>query len=172
MQKIALVKHRCTGLLSIKISFLDQFFSNGNVGVVELLLKSGADIHAKDYYGLTPLHWAAELGYTEVVALLLKHGANINARNNFGVTPLHRAANHGQTKVLELLLQHGADTEGKTCYSYFKIGTLLHWAAWHRKAAVVELLLKHGSDINAKVSMAKPRYKLLSQKIIKKLFNY
>ena len=44
-------------------------------------LDSDADIGARDAYGWTPLHGAAQLSKTpEVVALLLDRGANIKAR--------------------------------------------------------------------------------------------
>jgi len=42
------------------------------VTVVELLLKHGADVHAKDKGGLVPLHNACSYGHYEVTELLLK----------------------------------------------------------------------------------------------------
>ena len=60
--------------------------------VVELLLKAGADIEAKDIYRETPVSWAAEKRHIEVVELLLKAGADIEAKDNNGQTPVSWAA--------------------------------------------------------------------------------
>jgi ankyrin repeat protein len=67
----------------------------------------------RDYYGGTPLHWAAESGHLEVVALLLEKGANVNAQNQHGETPLHRAAWDGHLEVVRLLLAKGTNVEAK-----------------------------------------------------------
>lgn len=42
------------------------------MGVVQLLLQHGADVHAKDKGGLVPLHNACSYGHFEVTELLLK----------------------------------------------------------------------------------------------------
>lgn len=42
------------------------------VGVVQMLLEQGADVHAKDKGGLVPLHNACSYGHFEVTELLLK----------------------------------------------------------------------------------------------------
>ena len=42
------------------------------VKVVELMLKHGADVHAKDKGGLVPLHNSCSYGHYEVTELLLK----------------------------------------------------------------------------------------------------
>ncbi len=42
------------------------------VGVIELLLKYGGDVHAKDKGGLVPLHNACSYGHYEVTEKLLK----------------------------------------------------------------------------------------------------
>ena len=57
--------------------------------MIELLLKAGADIEAKDIYGETPVSWAAEKRHIEMVELLLKAGVDTEAKdNNYGRTPV------------------------------------------------------------------------------------
>jgi ankyrin repeat protein len=46
----------------------------GDVKMAELLVMRGADVHARDRLGRTPLQVAAERDEEEVVALLKKHG--------------------------------------------------------------------------------------------------
>lgn len=50
------------------------------VGVVQLLLQQGADVHAKDKGGLVPLHNACSYGHFEVTELLLKVSNSCVAR--------------------------------------------------------------------------------------------
>ena len=47
------------------------------VGVVEVLIKHGADVHAKDKGGLVPLHNACSYGHYDVAELLVKVSLNI-----------------------------------------------------------------------------------------------
>jgi ankyrin repeat protein len=56
---------------------------------VKYLKSVGADIHAKNNYGETPLHFASRNGHLEVVKYLKSVGADINAKNNNSWTPLH-----------------------------------------------------------------------------------
>ncbi|XP_075791247.1 poly [ADP-ribose] polymerase tankyrase-2 isoform X3 [Pelodiscus sinensis] len=91
----------------------------GRKDVVEYLLQSGANVHARDDGGLIPLHNACSFGHVEVVNLLLHHGADPNARDNWNYTPLHEAAIKGKIDVCIVLLQHGAEpairnTDGRT----------------------------------------------------------
>jgi hypothetical protein len=81
----------------------------GDAAKVEELLKKGADVNARNWAGVTPLHIAAANGYLEVVKLLLEHGADANAREEDGLSPLHIAAANGYLEVVKLLLEHGAD---------------------------------------------------------------
>jgi ankyrin repeat protein len=84
---------------------------NGRKELVELLLKSGADLKATDKSGKTALHWAAKSYNAEVVQLLLESGADIMAEDDTGQTPLHIAALDGDSEIVQLLLQSGADIE-------------------------------------------------------------
>ncbi|RDD34218.1 ankyrin repeat protein [Wolbachia endosymbiont of Cylisticus convexus] len=53
----------------------------GNLEVVKLLLKHGADVHAENFERKTPLHFAAWEGGLKVVKLLLKHRADVHAKD-------------------------------------------------------------------------------------------
>jgi len=55
----------------------------------------GADVNAKDNYGMTPLHIASRKGHIDVVKLLGGLGADIDPRNDLNETPLHFAAGNG-----------------------------------------------------------------------------
>lgn len=76
-----------------------MFSGFGRRDVVEYLLQSGANVHARDDGGLIPLHNACSFGHAEVVNLLLRHGADPNARDNWNYTPLHEAAIKGKIDV-------------------------------------------------------------------------
>jgi ankyrin repeat protein len=58
--------------------------------MLELLLKNGADIKARNLYG-TALHAATENGHAKAVELLLEKGADINIEDGDGRTALRRA---------------------------------------------------------------------------------
>ena len=61
----------------------------GYLNICNILLDAGADIHAYDHAGNTPLHLAVQ-GYGEqvpVIQALLDRGANTNATNEDGFTP-------------------------------------------------------------------------------------
>jgi len=78
---------------------VDVLAGFGRKDVVEYLLQSGANVHARDDGGLIPLHNACSFGHAEVVQLLLHQGAEANARDNWNYTPLHEAAIKGKIDV-------------------------------------------------------------------------
>src|SRR5262245_40153403 len=55
---------------------------------IKALIRGGADLHARDGGGATPLMHAALLAGASVVRELLDAGAAVNAANRFGATAL------------------------------------------------------------------------------------
>lgn len=83
--------------------------SEPHLDLAELLLQNGADVHARDRAGATPLHFAA---YPSMAAVFLRHGADINARDRNGDTPLHaQSGENGSLAMIMMLLKHGADPQ-------------------------------------------------------------
>ena len=85
--------------------------------VAELLISKGADVNAKDKYGMTPLLRAAEGGYKKIIELLIAKGADVNAMNLSppgreigGMTPLDMAILGNRNEIADLLRKHGGRT--------------------------------------------------------------
>jgi len=114
--------------------------------VKRLAIDCGVDPNVReDDKGATPLHVAAEYGYSEIVEVLLEHGADPNIRDKYGETPLHVAAAFGNSKVVEVLLEHGADPNARDDYG----ATPLHYAAAFDYPKIVKSLPKDLSDYDA-----------------------
>lgn len=83
---------------------LHDVVKNDDLASTQLLLKTGANINATDeLIGSTPLHIAAQYGYTKIVEVLLQNGAIINIQDNLGQTPLDLAKFFGHEDVSLLL---------------------------------------------------------------------
>ncbi|TVQ82897.1 MAG: hypothetical protein EA357_08005 [Micavibrio sp.] len=114
-----------------------------NINIINLLLKSGADVHAVAKTG-APLDIAVRhpMGLHAVQALLAA-GANPNFASKPGQyekqTSLHYAAVYGTTKIIALLIKKGADPNRLD-----GVGNApLHWAVSRYEA--VEALLSCGA---------------------------
>lgn len=86
------------------------------VATISALLKGGARVTARDAFGLTALHHAAQAGLTEVVGFLLDltrslhmPRAPLEAETNAEERALHLAAAGGHAACVRCLLQHNAN---------------------------------------------------------------
>eukprot|EP00766_Chilomastix_caulleryi_P000803 gnl/Chilomastix_caulleri/1782.p1 GENE.gnl/Chilomastix_caulleri/1782~~gnl/Chilomastix_caulleri/1782.p1 ORF type:complete len:228 (-),score=58.97 gnl/Chilomastix_caulleri/1782:209-892(-) len=127
---------------------------SGSIKCVSLLLKTNAvnDINSIDALYWTPLHYAAEGGFTQIVKMLLDFGADVNTQDDEGLTPLHKASENGHLSVVQLLLDAGCsklagpiNVDAKF-RSHF---TALHFAAQNGHDAIVKSLVNHGANVMA-----------------------
>jgi len=81
----------------------------GSHAIVDMLLKHGADINARNSGGQTATHSAAASGVDLVLAALIEHGADANVLDDGGMSPAHIAAQHSGYELLALLQDNGAD---------------------------------------------------------------
>lgn len=123
----------------------------GHENVMELLLKSGADLEAQNSSQQTALQLAingqaSPKKIVAVVQVLLKNGINTEIRDGSGSTALICAAGRGNEAVLRLLLENNANINGTKNDK----STALHLASCNGHEGVVKLLLENGANVNAK----------------------
>ncbi|KAM9708977.1 kinase D-interacting substrate of 220 kDa B isoform 3-T4 [Menidia menidia] len=116
----------------------------GNLEIVQELIRRGANVNLDDIDCWTALISAAKEGHIEVVRELLENNANLEHRDMGGWTALMWASYKGRTDVTELLLEKGANPNITGQYSVYPI----IWAAGRGHAEIVHLLLQYGAKVN------------------------
>jgi len=119
------------------------------VRMIELLLELGADIHAQDKNGATPLHRAVRTRCAAAVKALLDAGADAALKNKPGSTPFHLAvqntgrggsgaekAKAAQREIIQAFLEHGVSPSLKNANGK----SVLDWA----RSDWIRQLLNHG----------------------------
>ncbi|KAJ9057124.1 hypothetical protein DSO57_1025556 [Entomophthora muscae] len=71
-----------------------------------------ADVNTVDYFGRTPLHYAARIGASTCTEYLLDKKANPNARDNDGLMPFHLSLLHGHIDYTNMMFKKGIEDLG------------------------------------------------------------
>ena len=135
--------------LALRYYFIDP-------GAITVLLAGGADVHARDPRGATPLHVAAEdYRNPDVIAELVEAGAQVNARDDSGNMPLHLARLNLHPGVAHRLLELGADPAVRNDQGQVADPTSCeYWNTPHfARTASAEAwasCLEEGADVNAR----------------------
>lgn len=113
--------------------------------ICKLFLEQGANVHATNKKGYTPLHYASEQGHFYISNLLIDAGANVNAMDEKDNTPFHLVVGNTDGKyICKLLLEHGADINAKN-----KNGeTPLHIAAANGCVDMCYFLVENGASLD------------------------
>lgn len=144
-------------------SLLHLAIMHSDFEIVESLLNHGADIHARDNVGSTPLMYAAQFGDSRILQLLLDKGARVNdksaslgdkdvAQNMYrimlgqrgGNTALMDAAGFGHLECVRKLLTAGAHIDEKNDNG----NSALIYACAGGDESVILYLLDQGSAID------------------------
>ena len=116
----------------------------GDIGTLQRLISSGANIESAGQDKRTPLVLAAAGNNYEAAAVLLDAGANVDVQDVGGLTALNWAAIKTNEKLTRLLLNHHAGVDIQNAAG----GTALISAAEGGSKGIVEDLLNAGADPN------------------------
>lgn len=116
---------------------------NGHEKVVDILIRSDADINAEVGLLGTALQAASSKGHEKVVQILLENGAEVN-RRVMNETALQAAALEGYEKVVQLLLSRKADVNAEGGH----YGNAIQAASYGGHAEIVQHLLDNGANLH------------------------
>ena len=118
----------------------------GLVDLMEILLRDGLNINARDYNGNTSLHEAVIKGQRAAVRRLVDRFAEVDVYNGDSNTPLYLAVVRSDHEMVEVFLEAGADSE-VSCMDGW---SPLHKAADNGDVRTASLLLtRQASVVNA-----------------------
>jgi ankyrin repeat protein len=134
------------------------------VTAAHFLIDMGANVNARNNYGLTTLHRAigGKGRDIDLIRKLISKGADVNARLDRGITALHFAAMTDNLNVVQLLIDQRADLNAcdNICY-----GTVLHTAInISPNEDIAKLLVESGTKINQKYSFENTELHLAAMK--------
>ena len=132
--------------------------------IMELLLKSGADVDAKDDDNMTPLQLALiesraspddDVSRSTAAQVLLEHGASAHLRNKDGQTPLHLASLHQFPNTMASLLKFGAEVDARDNDNMTPLHLALPRSRGYpdddvRRGTAARVLLEHGASVHMK----------------------
>lgn len=117
----------------------------GNLEVVKLLTRAGADVEAPDENGLPPLYSA--LPHPDILKHLIAKGATVRRLSKSGESYLNIAAGAiGPGETVDILISRGLDVDHPDSQG----ATPLMRAGEHMRLEMVQALLKHHASVTAR----------------------
>ncbi|KFY09883.1 hypothetical protein V492_05302 [Pseudogymnoascus sp. VKM F-4246] len=126
----------------------------GDLDIVALLLRFGADVCSKNDFERTPLHMA--MRHIDVVRALLKEGALLSSQDRNGDTPFHYVFYNAleirqQLSIIDVLLEYDCDlnienNSGRTPFLEF-LGQYSYYSTKKDFPRCVSRMLHKGADV-------------------------
>lgn len=118
---------------------------HGDLALVQMLIRHGANVDAQTLMKNTPLHYSCWDRKYDVVSALLNAGADINKCNVDGYQPILAAVFHGQAQICKLLIESGADLTARDINGI----PLLSMASEKNHLEVVETIISFAAGPNS-----------------------
>ena len=112
----------------------------GQLEIVKILIRNGANINSVSNSGSTPVRAACFMSHLEIVKFLVENNADIQMTNNFGGTCLINSVQ--STELSKFLLEKGASVNAQDAGNR----TALHYAIKENHIETAKILLNHGAD--------------------------
>lgn len=128
--------------------------TTGNVQMIQMLSKKGANLSQTTQNNRTLLHLAVEDGHVEFVKFLLSspNGVNMAARRADGETALHIAARHGKLEILTALIEQWKKQESGPLPVDKNGNTLMHSAIKGGHIECVKFLFNYDVELCSKTN--------------------
>lgn len=119
--------------------------SKTQIAVADFLIDKGANVNARNIYGVPVLNYAINDGdeCVPLVQLLLDKGAEVNVQNSDGGSPLHAVARTDNFNVARLLIEHGADLHSPGRHGTPLQSNIILWPFPHEEMAI--FLVENGA---------------------------
>lgn len=98
-------------------SSLHYASDEGNLKIIEILIKFNVDVNQKTNNKKTPLHLAVDKGYFDVSRILIENGATLNSLDDEKNSLIHICSNKGHVELLKYLLERFPAADTKNIYS-------------------------------------------------------
>lgn len=134
---------------------------NGDLDMVENLIREGVNVNVTDAEGRTALMYASFNGHTEIAQKLIRADALAGMRDKAGRTALLYASTGPFPETVKLLLENNADPNIIDADEHF---TPLMHAAAEGQLEVVKILLEYGADPSLKDVDGETAYMFAVQK--------
>lgn len=118
----------------------------GNIQIIEVLMRKGAEIRAHDKSGANAIYYAARHGHVATLRFLHDKKCPLDVQDKSGETALHVAARYGNVDVVSYLCSIRANPD----LTDREQETPLHCAAWHGYSPVARALCQAGCHVDAK----------------------
>jgi ankyrin repeat protein len=119
----------------------------GHPNIALALIEAGADVNARDTYGVTAMMFAAICGSTEVIERLIDAGADVNARDLDGRSVLIEVLtteNDIPVSLIQSLVEAGASPNIR-----ISGGVTPLMLAATSEPEILQILINAGADVNA-----------------------
>ena len=117
-----------------------------NIEMVELLVRLGADVNAKNENSKTSLMLAAFYGNLNIVMFLRQHQASYDIKDRSGMMAIHYAVDGGDPTTLEWMIADGADVNSKDDVNGWT--PLLRAASVNSTADIARILVRYNAKID------------------------